>query len=410
MIPKASLKSKIHHGCFGFLDGIFRNAQMNKKPDAQLPASMPGLSVSFKNVSKNFGRNSVIKNLTLNIPSGEFVCILGPSGCGKTTLLRILAGLERQDSGEIHIGGKDVSLLPPAARKCGIVFQSYALFPNLSAAENIAYGIEGKMDYKAIEEKVSGLLELIGLTEASDKYPGQLSGGMQQRVALARALAISPSILLLDEPLSALDARVRSRLRGEIRRLQKQLKITTVMVTHDQEEALSMADRVVIMKNGELAQCASPEKVYHMPDSAFVADFIGSMNFLPECRKLSAHELKSYGYTLKSANAVSLDSFKSNELVAAFRPEDAVLLDKTHKTEADNLLNGLVESIEFRGPFYRLKVRLHDRSGNAAVLHFHADVQAGQMTALDLKEGEKASFHIPEKRLIVFEKTQALQV
>ena len=235
--------------------------------------------LQIRALDKFFGSFQALKNISLAIEEGEFVCFLGPSGCGKTTLLRAIAGLDLQTNGHIHQGGRDVSILPPAERDFGIVFQSYALFPNLTAARNIAFGLENiGRSREATNARVSELLELVGLPNEGDKYPAQLSGGMQQRIALARAIATSPGLLLLDEPLSALDAKVRVYLRHEIKELQRKLGITTVMVTHDQEEALAMADRIVVMNHGVVEQVGTPTEIYCEPQSLFVADFIGEMN------------------------------------------------------------------------------------------------------------------------------------
>ena len=213
-------------------------------------------------IRKSFGSFQALSNIDLSIRKGEFVCFLGPSGCGKTTLLRIVAGLETQTAGSIHQAGRDISVLPPAERDYGIVFQSYALFPNLSVADNVAYGlVNRKVARKEIAARVEELLKLVGLPGSGDKYPSQLSGGQQQRIALARALATSPGLLLLDEPLSALDAIVRVHLRQEIRSLQKKLGVTTIMVTHDQEEALSVADRIVVMNHGVIEQIGTPMEI-----------------------------------------------------------------------------------------------------------------------------------------------------
>ena len=234
-----------------------------------------------RNLVKTFGAFTALDGVSLDVVSGEFVCFLGPSGCGKTTLLRCIAGLDPQTSGTIEQGSRDVSRLPPAARDFGIVFQSYALFPNLTVAANVGYGLTSRGRPKAeTAERVATLLALVGLTDQGAKFPGQLSGGQQQRVALARALATSPGLLLLDEPLSALDARVRVRLRQEIKDLQRRVGVTTIMVTHDQEEALTMADRIVVMNRGEIEQIGSPTEIYRDPASAFVADFIGAMTFM----------------------------------------------------------------------------------------------------------------------------------
>src|SRR5690349_7230937 len=215
---------------------------------------------------------------------------LGPSGCGKTTLLRIVAGLETQDAGTIVQDGRDVSRLPAVDRDYGIVFQSYALFPNLTIASNVAYGLVNRRDRRdSIKGRVRELLTLVGLPDAGPKYPSQLSGGQQQRIALARALAPAPGLLLLDEPLSALDALERVRLRGEIRALQQRLGVTTIMVTHDQEEALSMADRIVVMNHGCIDQVGTPREVYREPASAFVADFVGKVNVIAAVAQGEGH-------------------------------------------------------------------------------------------------------------------------
>ena len=238
-----------------------------------------GSYLSIRGVWKAFGDFIALKDISLDIKEGEFVCFLGPSGCGKTTLLRAIAGLDPQSRGKIVQNGADISRLPPSGRDFGIVFQSYALFPNLTVRRNVAYGLENlRLGRDKIASRVNELLELVGLPDQRDKYPAQLSGGQQQRIALARAIATSPGLLLLDEPLSALDAKVRVRLRHEIKELQRELGVTTVMVTHDQEEALSMADRIVVMNHGVIEQVGAPTEIYRNPASLFVAGFIGEMN------------------------------------------------------------------------------------------------------------------------------------
>jgi len=238
--------------------------------------------LEVRNVVKCYDGQFVLKNINLSANKGELVCILGPSGCGKTTLLRIIAGLETTDSGQIIIDGKDSTYIPAAKRNFGIVFQSYALFPNMSVIGNIIFGMRQKI--KAPMDELNAhayeLLRMVDLYEHRDKYPSQLSGGQQQRTAFARAIALSPSFLLLDEPLSALDAKVRVKLRSEIRAIQKQLNITTIMITHDQEEALTMADKIIVMNNAVIEQIGKPQEIYYNPSTAFVAGFIGSMNFL----------------------------------------------------------------------------------------------------------------------------------
>jgi len=245
------------------------------------PPAVGSAYLELEGVSKSFGRFQALMSVSLAIHRGELVTFLGPSGCGKTTLLRIIAGLETQDTGSIVQGGKNVTRLPAIRRDYGIVFQSYALFPNLTIFDNVAYGLVNRRRRKSdIRARVAELLKLVGLPDAAAKYPGQLSGGQQQRIALARALATSPGLLLLDEPLSALDALERVRLRGEIRALQQRLGVTTILVTHDQEEALSMADRIVVMNRGHIEQVGTPREIYETPATPFAADFIGKINVL----------------------------------------------------------------------------------------------------------------------------------
>ncbi|HUL28761.1 MAG TPA: ABC transporter ATP-binding protein [Streptosporangiaceae bacterium] len=245
-------------------------------------AGSGGAPVNLQQVSRSFGAVRALRELSLEIAPGELVALLGPSGCGKTTALRILAGFETADSGTVTVDGKDVATVPAAKRDMGMVFQSYSLFPNMSALENVGFGLRmRKMSGAGRRRRGHELLELVGLSAQAAQFPHQLSGGQQQRVALARALAIEPRVLLLDEPLSALDAKVRLQLREQIRSLQQRLGITTVFVTHDQEEALSMADRVGVMKDGSLEQIAEPSELYTHPASAFVAEFVGTTNRVP---------------------------------------------------------------------------------------------------------------------------------
>lgn len=230
---------------------------------------------------KDYDQFRALHGISLSVNRGEFICFLGPSGCGKTTLLNIIAGLNFPDEGTVHQAGENISYLAPAKRNFGIVFQNYALFPNLTVMDNITYGLRGKKWTKPKRlERANELLELVGLTQISARYPIELSGGQQQRVALARAIASGPSLLLLDEPLSALDAKVRVILRNELKQLQRQLGITIIMVTHDQEEAMALADRIVVMNDGRIEQVGTPEELYHQPSSRFVGEFIGTMNIL----------------------------------------------------------------------------------------------------------------------------------
>ena len=241
------------------------------------------MTLDLDNLCKTFDGFVALDDISLTVQEHEFVCLLGPSGCGKTTLLRIIAGLMPADAGRLTFGGRDLGAVPARERGFGIVFQSYSLFPNMTVAENIGYGLRiRKVDRQKIAARVDALLGLIKLPELGERFPYQLSGGQQQRVALARALAVDPALILLDEPLSALDAKVRAELRIEIRDLQRRLGIPTIMVTHDQEEALVLADRIVCMNQGRIEQVGSPAELYLTPRTRFVANFMGSSNLLPE--------------------------------------------------------------------------------------------------------------------------------
>ncbi len=245
-------------------------------------AGSAGAPVGLHGLSRSFGAVRALDGLSLDIAPGEFVALLGPSGCGKTTALRIVAGLQTADSGTVTVDGKDVAPVPAARRDMGMVFQSYSLFPNMTALENVGFGLRmRKLNSASRTRKAAELLDMVGLSPQARQYPHQLSGGQQQRVALARALAIEPRVLLLDEPLSALDAKVRLQLREQIRTLQQRLGTTTLFVTHDQEEALSMADRVGVMRAGRLEQVAAPSELYSRPATVFVAEFVGTMNRIP---------------------------------------------------------------------------------------------------------------------------------
>ena len=304
--------------------------------------------LQVKNLSKSFGSFEAIKNISITINEGEFVCFLGPSGCGKTTLLRCIAGLEIQSTGEVFQKKINISNLPPSNRDFGIVFQSYALFPNLSVFSNIAYGlINNKWKREDIKKRVDELLDLVNLADHAKKYPSQLSGGEQQRVALSRALATSPGLLLLDEPLSALDAKVRVFLRKQIRDLQRKLGVTTIMVTHDQEEAQTMADRIFVMKDGEIIQSGTPNEIYTKANSPFIASFIGSMNFIPAVIS-NSNKVKCNNVEI---NCNTVD-FKENESVQiAIRPEDIQI---KKESPDDNILSAKIKEIEFLGSFQRV--------------------------------------------------------
>ena len=258
---------------------LVKGAPITTNPPSAVPS---GASVVLENLVRTFGKVRALDNLSLTIEPGEFMALLGPSGCGKTTALRVLAGFEQLDSGRVLVDGQDLSDVNARKRDMGMVFQSYSLFPNMNALDNVAFGLRMRRQPAAVRRrKATELLEMVGLADQSAKYPHQMSGGQQQRVALARALAIEPRVLLLDEPLSALDAMVRAELRDQIRALQQRLAITTVFVTHDQEEVLSMADRVCVMSAGRAEQTATPAALYSRPTTSFVAEFVGVSSRVP---------------------------------------------------------------------------------------------------------------------------------
>lgn len=300
-------------------------------------------------IEKRFGGFQALKGVDLAIEKGEFVCFLGPSGCGKTTLLRIIAGLEAQSAGTLRQAGRDISRAPPAGRDYGIVFQSYALFPNLTVAQNVAYGLVNRRMAKGeMAARVAELVKLVGLPGSEHKFPAQLSGGQQQRIALARALATKPGLLLLDEPLSALDAIVRVHLRQEIRSLQRQLGVTTIMVTHDQEEALSVADRIVVMNHGAIEQVGTPLQVYREPATPFVADFVGRINVLP-----AVLEAEGRVRTGPTSFRCSHAGAPGGAVKLYLRPED--VLARVAPGD-DNVFDATIEKIEFLGSYCLVRV------------------------------------------------------
>lgn len=347
------------------------------------------------NITKTFGELVAVNNISLEIAEGEFICLLGPSGCGKTTILRMIAGLEQQNVGQIFQAGKDISRLPPRDRDFGIVFQSYALFPNLTVNQNIAYGLENrKMPKKDIEARVAELLNLVSLPDVGKKYPSQLSGGQQQRIALARALATSPGLLLLDEPLSALDARVRMSLRLEVKALQRQLGVTTVFVTHDQEEALVMSDRIVVMSKGKIEQAGLPEEIYRKPATPFVADFVGVMNFLPAQASQDPHSIRcgSLDFHIEEPTPVSAGL----PITVAIRPEDVRVGDID--TSNGNTAQAHIDEAEFLGSFYRLTLSLEGVPESRLV----AEVSNNIMRDLSLERGDRVPIHLPPSLLRVY--------
>ncbi|MBZ0332705.1 putative 2-aminoethylphosphonate ABC transporter ATP-binding protein [Marinobacter sp. AL4B] len=351
--------------------------------------SIQGSRLIVNNVSKHFGDFCALRDVNLDIEPGELVCFLGPSGCGKTTLLRIIAGLEQQSTGSLHQGEVDISLKPPHARDFGIVFQSYALFPNMTVEDNVAYGLRSVGTSKPqIQYRVSELLATVGLPEQAKKYPTQLSGGQQQRVALARALAPSPGLLLLDEPLSALDAKVRNHLRAEIRQLQRQLGVTTILVTHDQEEALAMADRVVVMNNGVIEQVGTPVDIYQQPASAFVAEFVGAMNFMDS----SAVSDRSVQVGSRVLNLKHPLKGGQGPVRLAIRPEDVHLQPLT-----GNGWQAQVVSVDYLGAFIRIEIILRECG-----LRLVVDVSPRSARQLGLAQGAWVNVTLPSDSLHCF--------
>lgn len=359
---------------------------------------MPYLEV--KNLWKAFGDFLALKDVSLSVAKGEFICFLGPSGCGKTTLLRAIAGLDPQSRGTIHQGGRDISSLPASRRDYGIVFQSYALFPNLTVEKNIAFGLENTGRSKPeITARVAELLALVGLPERGGAYPAQLSGGQQQRIALARAIAINPGLLLLDEPLSALDAKVRVHLRHEIKELQRKLGVTTIMVTHDQEEALSMADRIVVMNHGVIEQIGTPTEVYRNPSTLFVADFIGETNRIPTTIRAGSVTI---GETVLETRG---KGFADGDTVTiAVRPEDVLPIAGGHEKERKaNHLPVRIHAMEFLGSFWRAHLHSSELGGNELV----ANLSMNAVRRLGLAEGGDVTVELPAERVLVFARGEA---
>ncbi len=316
--------------------------------------------LEIADVQKKYAESTAVEHFALDVERGEFVSFLGPSGCGKTTTLRMIAGFEVPSSGTIRVNGLDVTRKPPNQRNVGMVFQAYALFPNMTVAENVGFGLKvAKRPAAEIKQRVDEMLELIKLPALGSRYPYQLSGGQQQRVALARALAIQPQVLLLDEPLSALDAKIRVSLRNEIRGIQRKLEITTIYVTHDQEEALSMSDRIVVMSEGRIEQIGTPFEIYNFPRTGFVASFVGTLNILrgrvvdPAAGKIviDGHEiLASRGF-----EAARVGDVRS----VALRPETVVV----HDAGSDgNRMEGTVEDVNFLGSIVRIRVRFKENA------------------------------------------------
>jgi putative spermidine/putrescine transport system ATP-binding protein len=343
-----------------------------------------GTPVVLQDLSRAFGATKALDGLSIEMAAGELVALLGPSGCGKTTALRIVAGFEAADTGAVLVGGKDISSVPAARRDMGMVFQSYSLFPNMIALDNVAFGLRMRKIGSAERRKRAGeLLDMVGLADQARQYPHQLSGGQQQRVALARALAIEPQVLLLDEPLSALDAKVRLQLREQIRNLQQRLGTTTLFVTHDQEEALSMADRVGVMSKGRLEQIAAPDELYDHPATAFVAEFVGVMNRLPG-------ELRTDRTVIVLDSTVPVMNQGTDVGPGAV---DVLVRPEGLRMEVIENGNGIVTTRTFLGSVTRVGVLL---SGDVTV---QVDKQSSE--AIALAPGTSVSVSLPAEPVLV---------
>ncbi len=349
--------------------------------------------LELEGIAKYFGSTAAVEHINLSINQGEFLTLLGPSGCGKTTILRMIAGFEIPTEGTITLDGEDITNRQVNKRPMGMVFQSYALFPHLTAAQNVAFGMEIKKFSKdRVQQRCAELLALVGLSEMGSRYPHQLSGGQQQRVAIARALAVEPKVLLLDEPLSALDAKVRVSLRNEIRRIQQQLKMTAIYVTHDQEEALAVSDRIAVMAKGKIEQLDQPEEVYSNPNTVFAATFVGNSNqFNGVVESISEGLCKVGEYTLSTTHLTQLHN--GDRVLIIVRPEEVSLFPDTGvgavptpdgTGHGNNYIAGVIELRTFLGPFTRFHVHVNDSTTlTADIPNQHArDFKVGQQVHL----------------------------
>jgi spermidine/putrescine ABC transporter ATP-binding subunit len=358
-------------------------------------------AVRLEGISKRFGAAVAVDNLSLQVEPGEFVCLLGPSGCGKTTTMRIIAGFVEPDAGRVLINDADVSRRHPNRRDIGMVYQHYALFPHMTVADNVAFGLRmRRVSRDAVADRVQRILDLVGLGGLGNRRPGQLSGGQQQRVALARAMVIEPTVLLLDEPLSNLDAKLRKRMQVELRTLQRTVGITTIHVTHDQEEALTLADRVAIMHHGRLEQIGAPRDVYARPRSVFVADFLGKANFV------NGHVVAGApaGRVIVRTDAGDLVAESDGDVLApgtpveAFARPERLELAVAAATPGENRLSGQVERVVFGGATVSVEVRL--ASGGLLTVD---QPNRGQVDGLSA--GQPAAVSIPADALRVLRRT-----
>ncbi|MEH7385776.1 ABC transporter ATP-binding protein [Bacillus sp. JJ1521] len=350
--------------------------------------------VKINQVSKYFGDIKGVDNATINIQDGEFFTLLGPSGCGKTTLLRTLAGFYRQEEGDIYFDETCINDMPTHKRNIGMVFQSYAIFPHMTVFENVAYGLKArKVGKQDIQKRVMEALEMVELAHLKDRQPSDMSGGQQQRIALARAIVIHPGLLLMDEPLSNLDAKLRLKMRSDIRELQKRLNITTIYVTHDQEEALAVSDRIAVLSNGKIQQIGKPHEIYLTPKNKFVANFIGSTNFLQARVAGSGNamlvELEGVQYP------ITLTKTYSGEVVYSVRPEQIKVIRDTKPAQGPVVKGKVIEAV-FLGEKVEYKIKL-DTTGEEIQVHEHA-VPYYQLMA----EGEEVTLYLNPEEAVVY--------
>lgn len=352
------------------------------------------VAVSVQNVRKSFGATVVLEDINFEVNEGEILVFLGASGSGKTTILRIVAGLEIPDSGAVFLHGKDVTGLPARERGTGVIFQSYALFPKMNVEQNIAYGLKIRRHKKAdIKKTVSDLIELVTLEEHRKKFPSQLSGGQQQRVAIARALAYKPEVLLFDEPFGALDAQIRTHLRREIRNLLKKIKVPSIFITHDQEEALELGDRIAVLNQGRLEQIGIPYDIYNKPETEHVATFLGAANLLPGT--VDGNSITIGNISLETADT---NGFREGQKITlVFRPEDVFLRRPENLTQNyQKLAEGTVHEVSFVGAFERVAVRL-DLAGDQTIMVLRPKTETA---AFPLQAGQEVTAGLVRFRIL----------
>lgn len=351
--------------------------------------------LELKNLTKRFGAFTAVDHISLEVKNGEMVALLGGSGCGKTTILRMIAGFIDDYEGSILVDGRDMSNIPSYKRNMGVFFQNYALFPHMDTFDNVAFGLKmRKLPKKDIKQKVEKILELVKMTGMEKRYPRELSGGQQQRVALARALVTEPTVLLLDEPLSNLDAQLRMEMQMEIKRIQRELKITTIIVTHDQEEAISLADRVIVMDSGKILQIGKPKEVFDHPANLFVADFMGFSNFVAgKVADVDATRIRVIcsGRQLILTGVNSTNFAHGDGVTIAIRPENLVLAQKDEK-DLENVLTGTVKSVTYKGVVTRIEIR--DIFDETLFLNIHNDES--------YKEGDAITVAFPSQKLLIY--------